>query len=638
MIEGALKADGRIAAKNAVKIRAALHQVADFKRVFNKYQETQPQPTDNPAQDRTRARSWLILNVYFNDEPLRQTVMRAWAEAYVLGQVAADEWLRKTREANKAADDIEVNWDNWKPGDKATALLLNPTKGFEAYLQSTGGASYFKKFNKETIVNLGTALSDSIAAGLDAESAAVMIGKHVASPSRALTIAITEQNRAMSFSSIERYKEAGLAKMEWAVSDPCDTCAKNDGQVIVIGQTFASGHAQPPAHPHCRCVLLPVVPGMEDEFAMPGAEITPMPDEMAYVGNAPQASPVMEVSNQTDVLPGATARNKQIEEQIEEFKAALGKDISDERLLDALNANGAQGEIDNTDIYWPLKKKFESMGFSPDEAGMQVRGVLLRTESYIENKRLQGFVARQLDEWEAPVAARYRERLKIVEQRLLDAMKNGDVTIAVDKDVLMKIFEDGKFKNQFDTKKSGGLLDFSRRKTAEKAVFDIDVNIPNQQRPIYGYITDNLTKLDFGLATNTEEWLDTILSIRNSRTSQYGSIKVVLKDSVKNRATATIGDSLGRNMIGDNLLEVKPDLSNMGLYRYGAPTGNVGLPDFSYLETQIKGGVTLDDVEAIYLPYKSGDNEFAAKTVQQIEELIKASGRDIKIIEMGAGE
>ena len=283
MIKGALEADGRLAAKNAVKIRAALRQVADFKRVFMKYQETMPQPTDNPTQDRTRARSWLILNVYLNDEPLRQTVMRAWAEAYVLGQAAAGEWIRKTTQAMKA-DDISVNWDNWKPGDSATALLLNPTKGFEAYLQSVNADSYFKKFNKETIVNLGTALSDSITAGLDAESAAVMISKHVASPSRALTIAITEQNRAMSFSSIERYKEAGLQKMEWAVSDPCDICAKNDGQVIVIGQSFASGDQQPPAHPHCRCVLLPVIPGMEDDDPM-GIDggLAPMPEGTATV-------------------------------------------------------------------------------------------------------------------------------------------------------------------------------------------------------------------------------------------------------------------------------------------------------------------------------------------------------------------
>jgi hypothetical protein len=279
MIEGALEADGRIAAKNAVKIRAALRQVTDFKRVFNKYQETQPQPTDNTAQDRTRARSWLILNVYMNDEPLRQTVMRAWAEAYVLGHAAAGEWIAKTEKANKAADDGYIDWDNWKPGDQATALLLRPTGGFSQYLNAVDADSYFKKFNKETVENLGTALSDAIAAGLDAEHAAVMIGRHVASPSRALTIAITEQNRAMSFGSIQRYKEAELEKMEWHTSDPCDKCAKNGGVEVIIGQAFPSGNTQPPAHPHCRCVLLPVIPGMNEEpsLAPTAPVITPTP-------------------------------------------------------------------------------------------------------------------------------------------------------------------------------------------------------------------------------------------------------------------------------------------------------------------------------------------------------------------------
>jgi hypothetical protein len=289
MIEGALKADGRLAAKNAVKIRAALRQVTDFKRVFDKYQETQPQPTDNPTQDRVRARSWIMLNVYLNDEPLRQTVMRAWAEAYLLGRAAAEEWTLKAREAKKA-DDIEVNWDNWKPGDKATALLIKPSRGFQAYLQLVNADSYFKNFNKETIVNLGTALSDSIALGLDAESAAIMIGRHVASPSRALTIAITEQNRAMSFGSIQSYKDAELTKMEWAVSDPCDKCAQNDGKVILIGQTFPSGDTQPPAHPHCRCVLLPVIPGMEDDpTGIDGNITSPTIDGSGQLVNEPVA-------------------------------------------------------------------------------------------------------------------------------------------------------------------------------------------------------------------------------------------------------------------------------------------------------------------------------------------------------------
>ena len=287
MIEGALKADGRLAAKNAVKIRAALRQVADFKRVFNKYQETQPQPTDNPAQDRTRARSWLILNVYLDDEPLRLAVMQAWAEAYVLGAVAASEWLEKTRTANKA-DDIEINWDKWRPGDTATALRITPTEGFIKYLQSVNADSYFKNFNKETIENLGTALSNAITLGLDAESAAVMIGKHVGSASRALTIAITEQNRAMSFSTIQRYQMAGLQKMEWAVSDPCKICAQNENQIVEIGQPFKSNDLQPPAHPHCRCVLLPVIPGMEDDPAgIDGTVTTPTTGADGAITNEP---------------------------------------------------------------------------------------------------------------------------------------------------------------------------------------------------------------------------------------------------------------------------------------------------------------------------------------------------------------
>lgn len=274
MIQGALDADGRIAAKNAVKIRAALHQVTDFKRVFQKYQETQPQATDNPTQDRARARAWVILNVYLNDEPLDAAIKRSWAEAYVLGQAAAGEWIAKTKQMQKA-DQSGIDWDNWQPGDQATALLLQPTGGFAKFLEQSGGATFFKKFDKETIENLGTALSDSIAAGLDAERAAIMIGRHVASPARALTIAITEQNRAMSFGSIQRYKEAELEKMEWHVSDPCDKCAQNSGQVVVIGQAFNSGNNQPPAHPHCRCVLLPVIPGMEEPGITEGTVTSP---------------------------------------------------------------------------------------------------------------------------------------------------------------------------------------------------------------------------------------------------------------------------------------------------------------------------------------------------------------------------
>lgn len=275
MINGPLKADGRLAAKNASKIRAALTQVTNFKSVFNRYQETHPESTDNKAQDRARARSWIMLNVGFNNDALHNAIMHSWAEAYVLGQDAAGEWIAKAEKAQKALDDGMINWDTWKPGDRATALLVKPVGGFARYLEQSGGASYFKKFDKETIEMLGTSLADAIEAGLDSEAAALLMKNHVGSAGRALTIAITEQNRAMSFSTIQRYKEADLQKMEWHVSDPCPKCAQNSGQVVEIGGTFNSGNQQPPAHPHCRCVLLPVIPGMEEDGGIGGTTTAP---------------------------------------------------------------------------------------------------------------------------------------------------------------------------------------------------------------------------------------------------------------------------------------------------------------------------------------------------------------------------
>jgi len=290
MIEGALKADGRIAAKNAVKIRAALRELADYKKLYLQYQETMPESSGNLARDRTRARAWAIMNVtQFRTEALASSLWRMWAEAYVLGTVAASEWLRITRELNKADDDVSVDWDNWKPGDRAATLMLQRPKAFQEILDSTNVT--IRGLTRTSITDIGNSLAEAIDLGLDASSAALLISRNVASPARALTIAITEQNRVISAATMERYKEAGLEKQEWAVSDPCDICAKNDGTIVPIGTSFPSGDTQPPAHPHCRCVLLPVIPGMEGEPSIEQGNINILPPEnknmqpMPYVLN-----------------------------------------------------------------------------------------------------------------------------------------------------------------------------------------------------------------------------------------------------------------------------------------------------------------------------------------------------------------
>jgi SPP1 gp7 family putative phage head morphogenesis protein len=267
---GAHQVDGRISAKNAVKIRAALRQSIDARQVYEMYQATSPAVSDNNAQDRARARAWAIMNVRFINESLRTALMRLFAEAWVTGQAAADEAIYEEEALRKAGEIGFIDWSKWQPGDKATALLLEPTGAFKRILDRTG--TTITGLDKTGYELVGTALADSIRAGYSPAKAAKLIQDAVGSPARALTIAVTESSRVMNSAAIDRYQEAGIDTMEWTAvqgggtSVACDVCAQNAGEKRKIGQPFSTGKTQPPQHPHCRCNLRPVVPDYDDMF------------------------------------------------------------------------------------------------------------------------------------------------------------------------------------------------------------------------------------------------------------------------------------------------------------------------------------------------------------------------------------
>ena len=274
MMRGALKADGRIAAKNALKIRAALLQSIDSKNIYDAYLETQPNQSDSLAQNRARARAWVMLNVRVNPAPLIPVLERTWAMAWVTGEAAANQWVAIAREKNKATEPSWIDWESWSPGDLAAALLLRPTKAFQQFLAQFGIT--LKELSTTTINDIGNSIADAVELGMSSQKAAKLINKSVANPARALMIAITEQNRAMSAATINRYREMQIQQMEWEVSDPCPKCAINAGQVVNLGETFNSGNTQPPAHPNCRCVLLPVIPDFGVDIPE-GATLIPVP-------------------------------------------------------------------------------------------------------------------------------------------------------------------------------------------------------------------------------------------------------------------------------------------------------------------------------------------------------------------------
>jgi len=196
MNQGAHNADVRIATTNARKIQAALRQGIDAKRVLAAYRRTDPAVSKNPVQDRARARAWAMLNMRINNEPLLEVLQKTWADGFVLGEAFGDDQIARAREAKKAGSPDYVDWDNWRPGDAATATLLRPPKAFQELL---GRARVtIKDLDQTGYDRVGTALADSIAQGLSDTRAARLINDAIGNPARALSIAITETNRAMS--------------------------------------------------------------------------------------------------------------------------------------------------------------------------------------------------------------------------------------------------------------------------------------------------------------------------------------------------------------------------------------------------------------------------------------------------------
>lgn len=99
--------------------------------------------------------------------------------------------------------------------------------------------------------------------GWSTDELAKRIREHggAASRSRSVAIARTESTSAYSQGSLLAYKESGVVSgVEWLTAgDPCDICDPLNGQVVALDKEFPGDIPYPPAHPMCRCVLLPVV-------------------------------------------------------------------------------------------------------------------------------------------------------------------------------------------------------------------------------------------------------------------------------------------------------------------------------------------------------------------------------------------
>jgi len=74
-------------------------------------------------------------------------------------------------------------------------------------------------------------------------------------------IARTEVIEAHNQADVLAYKQSGVvSKKEWlAEPDACEICREVDQQQVLLNDSFSTGGDSPPAHPNCRCAILPVL-------------------------------------------------------------------------------------------------------------------------------------------------------------------------------------------------------------------------------------------------------------------------------------------------------------------------------------------------------------------------------------------
>ena len=310
MSVGARQASARIAAKSAVKIRAALAGSIDARRVYTQYMDTHPPITANKAQDRARARAWAMNNVKLDLTAYKKALRTHYGNMYVLGQSEALENMAQAAKAQKGPvatatskpktnaqgmpifdPNFTINWDAWTPGNEAAAALLDEPGGLKNLLgdidiQARGISDYSHDL-------LGTALADGIAQGKTPVQIANDIRDSLSAPERALTIAITEGQRAKISANLDSYQANNVEQIEWTVNDPEDAdCLDNDGEIVNLGDQFPSGDTQPPVHPNCQCDVIPVMP---DLSGTPEYTDQPVEDsEMAVQADLEKYSPDQE--------------------------------------------------------------------------------------------------------------------------------------------------------------------------------------------------------------------------------------------------------------------------------------------------------------------------------------------------------
>ena len=253
----------RLAVRHVRSIRAAIQALVSVEQILDSWFATQD-PIDSSDANEARnistqmVRDWAKVHVQIqNTELLYNALGRMYADAWVLGEDITDYELARALGLRKAAPSpkqlqraLAIDWNRWRPGNRAAARLVEPPNGLKRLLDARG--IDIQGITRTTLDRIGTRLADGLKQGLSRRSMAKLINEVLNDPERSLVIAQTESSRAVVQASKNLYEDSGVEMIQWLVADPCEDCQENyDQSPIPIGEEWRNG--DPPVHPNCMC-------------------------------------------------------------------------------------------------------------------------------------------------------------------------------------------------------------------------------------------------------------------------------------------------------------------------------------------------------------------------------------------------
>jgi len=221
----------------------------------------------------------------------------------------------------------------------------------------------------------------------------------------------------------------------------------------------------------------------------------------------------------------------------------------------------------------------------------------------------------------------YLEQFDKTVETMKQSLSKGFPVVAIEADDMLKVIEDGRFKTQHETRESNGAYKPYLRRQRELALAGVPLDTKASERPIYGYVATQ----EQGSTPNTSDYNQNKYNINNGGVGQYGNVRVVLKDDVKQRTSYTIPDSLDGYALARPLTEkhTLKTLSQAGVH-HDLSLSHGGKEREGYVEAQIHRGVKVSDIKKIYvMEEKKGKANTTA--IKQIKSALAEKNLDIPV-------